>query len=55
MTLPYAAGRRADELVAEFEGSGYFFDVRPRTDAAAQSLIIEMQIRQAAPPLSLSE
>lgn len=55
MTLPYAAGRRADDLVAEFEGSGYFFDVRPRTDAAAQSLIIEMQVREAAPPLSLSE
>ncbi|MBB5745333.1 hypothetical protein [Brevundimonas variabilis] len=55
LTLPYAAGRRSDELVAEFEGSGYFFDVRPRSDAAGQSLIIEMQVREAAPPLSLNE
>lgn len=55
MTLPYAAGRRSDALVAEFEGSGFFFDVRPRTDAAGQSLIIEMQVREAAPPLSLNE
>ena len=55
ITLPYAAGRRSDELVTEFEGSGYFFDVRPRTDLASQSLIIEMQVREAAPPLSLTE
>lgn len=55
MTLPYEASRRADDLVSEFEGSGYFFDVRPRTDAAGQSLIIEMQVREAAPPLSLDE
>lgn len=52
VTLPYEAVRLADDLVAEFEGSGYFFDVRPRTDAAGQRLIIEARVREAAPPLS---
>lgn len=52
LTLPYSAVDRADELVAEFEGSGYFYDVSPRTDSANQSLIFEMKTREAAPPLS---
>ncbi|MBN8529838.1 MAG: hypothetical protein J0M36_11485 [Caulobacterales bacterium] len=52
VTLPYDAVRIADGLVAEFEGSGYFFDVQPRTDAAGQRLIIEAKVREAAPPLS---
>jgi hypothetical protein len=52
VTLPYDAVRIADDLVAEFEGSGYFFDVQPRTDAAGQRLIIEAKVREAAPPLS---
>lgn len=55
VTLPYDAVRLADDLVAEFEGSGYFFDVRPRTDAAGQRLIIEAKVREAAPPLSPDE
>ena len=52
VTLPYDAVRIADDLVSEFETSGYFHQVQPRTDAAGQRLIIEMQVRQAAPPLS---
>ena len=52
VTLPYEAVRIADDLVAEFEGSGYFFDVQPRTDAAGQRLLIEAKVREAAPPLS---
>jgi len=52
VTLPYDAVRIADGLVAEFEESGYFFDVQPRTDAAGQRLIIEAKVREAAPPLS---
>lgn len=55
VTLPYEAVRLADDLVAEFEGSGYFFDVRPRTDAAGQRLLIEAKVREAAPPLSPDE
>ncbi len=52
LTLPLQAARQIDDLVAEFEGSGYFFDVRPRTDPSAQTLVIEMQVREAAPPLT---
>ncbi len=52
LTLPYVATRSIDSLVDEFEGSGYFFDVRPRTDVANDALIIEMQVREAAPPLT---
>lgn len=55
VTLPYESVRIADDLVAEFEGSGYFFDVQPRTDAAGQRLIIEAKVREAAPPLSPDE
>lgn len=55
VTLPYEAVRLADQLVAEFEGSGYFYDVRPRTDAAGQRLLIEAKVREAAPPLSPDE
>lgn len=52
VTLPYSAVSAADELVEEFETSGYFLDVQPRTDAANQTLIFEMKVRDAAPPLS---
>lgn len=52
LSLPYEAVDIADELVADFEGSGYFFDVRPRTEASNDRIIFEMQVRQAAPPLS---
>ena len=50
MTLPYSAVSLADTLIADFEGSGYFYDIRPRTDAQNQRLVIEMKIREAAPP-----
>lgn len=52
ITLPYTAVEKADELVADFEQSGYFFDIEPRTEASAQSFVIEMKVRPAAPPLS---
>lgn len=52
VTLPYEAVKIVGDLVAEFETSGYFRDVRPRTDAGAKTLVIEMQVREAAPPLS---
>jgi len=52
LTLPYAAVRIADQLIEEFEGSGYFYEVQPRTEASTQTLIMEMKVREAAPPLS---
>ena len=52
ITLPYAAVENADALISEFENSGYFYEVRPRTEATTQTLIIEMKVREAAPPLS---
>lgn len=52
LTLPYPAIDATDELVAEFDNSGYFYDVRPRTEPGAQKIIFEMKIRAAAPPLS---
>lgn len=52
LTLPYSAVDRAEQLVEEFEQSGYFYDVQPRTDAANQTIIFEMKVREAAPPLS---
>ncbi|MBX3478335.1 MAG: hypothetical protein KF910_12045 [Brevundimonas sp.] len=52
VTLPYEAVKIVGDLVAEFETSGYFRDVQPRTDAGAKTLVIEMQVREAAPPLS---
>jgi len=55
LTLPYTAVALADVLIADFEGSGYFYDVRPRTDAQNQRLIIEMRTREAAPPLTAGE
>ena len=51
VTLPYAALSDASGLVADFSESGYFYDIRPRTDAVNQKLIIEMKVREAAPPL----
>lgn len=55
LTLPYTAVALADTLIADFEGSGYFYDIRPRTDAQNQRLIIEMKTREAAPPLTAGE
>ena len=52
ITLPYAAVEDADALISEFENSGYFYEVRPRTEATTQTLVIEMKVREAAPPLS---
>jgi hypothetical protein len=51
-TLPYSAVNRAAELVEEFEKSGYFYDVQPRTDPANQTIIFEMKIVESAAPLS---
>ena len=53
--MDYDGGREvgiADSLIADFEGSGYFYDVRPRTDSQNQKLVIEMKTREAAPPLT---
>lgn len=52
LTLPYTAVPLVETLVSDLETSGYFYDVRPRTDAQGQRLIIEMLVREAAPPLS---
>lgn len=51
-TLPYAAIEKVAPLVEELESSGYFHDVQPRTDGTAQTLTVEMKVREAAPPLT---
>lgn len=51
-TLPYAAIEQVAVLVEELENSGYFHDVQPRTDGTAQTLTLEMKVREAAPPLT---
>lgn len=55
LALPYDAVKMASVLVAEFEESGFFYDVQPRTDAANQRLVIAMKTRAAAPPLTAGE
>lgn len=55
VTLPYEATSLVEVLVEDFETSGYFSDVRPRTDVQSQRFIIEMKTREAAPPLSAGE
>lgn len=55
LTLPYSAVGVADELVVEFENSGYFTDVQPRTNAASQTIIFEMKVVTGAEPLSAGE
>ena len=52
LTLPYSAVALADTLITDFESSGFFYDIRPRTDAQNQRLVIEMKTREAAPPLT---
>ncbi|NBB64005.1 hypothetical protein GVN18_32590 [Pseudomonas sp. ODNR1LW] len=52
LTLPYTSVPLVETLVSDLETSGYFYNVRPRTDAQGERLIIEMQVREAAPPLS---
>jgi hypothetical protein len=51
-TLPYVAIDKVAPLVEELESSGYFHDVQPRTDGTAQTLTLEMKVREAAPPLT---
>ena len=53
MTLPYSSVNLADVLIADLEQSGYFYDVRPKTDAANQRLVIEMKTKDGAEPLSV--
>lgn len=55
LTLPYSAVGVADELVMEFENSGYFTDVQPRTNASSQTIIFEMKVVTGAEPLSAGE
>lgn len=55
LTLPYSAVEVADELVMEFENSGYFTDVQPRTNAPSQTIIFEMKVVTGAEPLSAGE
>ncbi len=54
-TVPYAAVEKADDLVAEFEQSGYFTNVQPRTDPSSQTITFEMQTVPSAPPLTAIE
>jgi hypothetical protein len=55
LTLPYSAVEVADELIVEFEESGYFIDVRPSTNASSQTIIFEMKVVTGAEPLSAGE
>ncbi|WP_426039843.1 hypothetical protein [Brevundimonas sp. DC300-4] len=55
LTLPYSAVNAADELVMEFENSGYFTEVQPRTNASSQTIIFEMKVVTGAEPLSAGE
>lgn len=48
ITVPYAALRSIDSLVEEFETSGYFYDVEPRTEAGSETLVIAAKVRLAA-------
>ncbi len=52
VVLPYSAMSKIDNLVLDFEESGYFYDVEPHTEGDAQRLVIEMKVRSGAPPLS---
>ncbi|WP_427791025.1 hypothetical protein [Brevundimonas diminuta] len=51
-TIGYDALDKIAGLIADLEGSGYFHDVQPRTDASSGTLVVEMKVREAAPPLS---
>jgi hypothetical protein len=51
-TLPYEAIGKIAPVVAELEGSGYFYAVEPRTDSSAMNLTVKMRVREAAPPLT---
>lgn len=49
--IPYSAIETIEELVREFETSGYFYDIEPRTEATTQTLIIAMRVRSSAAPV----
>lgn len=55
VTLPYVTLIKAEELVTEFQNSGFFRDIEPRTDAANRTLIIEMKVIEGASALSAAE
>lgn len=54
LTLPYSAVAVADKLVMDFEESGYFADVQPRTNASNQTILFEMKIIKGAAAPSVS-
>lgn len=51
LTLKYQDLPLIEELVEDFETSGYFYEITPRADAAAKSLILDMKVRESAEPL----
>ena len=48
LTLPYTAVALADTLIADFEGSGYFYDIRPRSGRMAWAASSSSQSRDRA-------
>ncbi|WP_409019930.1 hypothetical protein [Brevundimonas vesicularis] len=51
MVVHYGALDRLEAVTEDLQNSGYFFDIRPRTDANGLTITLEMKVREAAPPL----
>lgn len=51
MVIGYGALDRLEAVVEDLQNSGYFFDIRPRTDGNGLTINLEMKVREAAPPL----
>jgi hypothetical protein len=52
LTLPYSAVEVAEALVTDFEDSGFFSDIEPRTDVPNQRLVFEMSVLPSVRPLA---
>lgn len=44
-----------NQLIEDLQTSGYFHDVRPRSDVASNTITIDMKVHEAAPPLNSLE
>lgn len=51
IVVDYSLLNKLQPVISDLETAGYFDDIRPRTEASAKTITIEMTLKETAPPL----
>lgn len=55
IVVDYSLLNKLRPVIADLETAGYFEDIRPRSEAGARTITIEMKLKDSAPPLEALE